>query len=237
MFLHLQVCPECPPPPPSLPLTTHQTRVLKSLEKINIPSWFRPVNKPVRQRQSQHTDKPQWKRSQEPTPDPTVRCNDEPMSHWLSSREPSACPSFSSAYSRLSSTRQAYRSPRDGSIQSWQAPTTRSYKEPYIGWRSHQPHQESVPYLLPPPQRLANSTARDGGAQADLLTNMGWLFDIILLFIYFHCIWSCEINVTKNKWKANSPVHEVGVSRLWLWQHSTQYTVGNKCLSVPEEKK
>ena len=153
------------------PLHSHRNE-MSILVGIKCHSKHRLKKYATRQRQSQHTDKPQWKKSQEQSQDPTVRSIDEPTTHWLSSRETSACPSFSSAYSRLSSTRQAYRSQRDGSIQSWQAPTTRSYKEPYIGWRSHQPHQESVPYLLPPPQRLANSTAKDGGSWADLLTNI-----------------------------------------------------------------
>ena len=144
------------------PLTTHQTRVLKSLEKINIPAWFRPSSKPSKQRQSHHSDTPGWKRNKETPIEATVTPDVEPTGHqWLSSRETSTCPSFSSCHSRWSSTHQAYRSRRDGSIQSWQAPAIHSYKQPYLGWRSHHPHKESTPYLLPPPQRLANSAARD----------------------------------------------------------------------------
>jgi len=156
------------------PLTTHQTRVLKSLEKVNIPSWFRPGSKPSKQRLTHRTDKPEWKRTKETPADPTLTQDEDPIGHqWLSSRETSTCPSFSSNYSRWSSTHQAYRTMRAGSTQSWQVPTTRSYKQPYMGWRSTNPQQEKVPYLLPPPQRLANSAAREGGgSRADLLTSL-----------------------------------------------------------------
>lgn len=102
------------------PLTTHQTRVLKSLEKINIPTWFRPSSKPSKQRQSHHSDTPGWKRNKETPLDATLTSDLEPNGHqWLSSRETSTCPSFSSCHSQWSSTHHAYRSRRDGPIQSW----------------------------------------------------------------------------------------------------------------------
>ena len=163
----MQVVPDIP----ATPLTSHQARVLKSLEKVNIPSWFKPGSHTLLQtnhsRQSPAgNNKPMWKTIKE-SPINSVPNSSElltrPAPAWpgSGSRETSTCPSYSSSYSRWSSTHREYRTIRAGSTQSWHRPNTRSYKQPYLGWRCYHPHKEEVPYLLPPPHRLANSAARE----------------------------------------------------------------------------
>ena len=157
------------PKPPATPLTVHQTRVQKSLEKINIPVWFNPSNKPVKQKQSYQSDKPGWKRDKETESLSTQTADLEPTRRqWLNSRETSTCPSFSSCHSQWSTTRRAYSSMRDGSLQSWQPPISQGYQKPYLGWRSHHQHKDHITYLSPPAQRLASSAVRE--SQSTVLT-------------------------------------------------------------------
>ena len=154
---------------PPTTLTSHQARVLKSLEKVNIPSWFRPGSHSLLQtNHNRHSpsanNKPSWKTIKE-TPINSVDNSSDHLTiiarQRTGSRETSTCPSYSSSYSRWSSTHREYRTIRAGSTQSWHPPNTRSYKQPYLGWRCYHPHKEEVPYLLPPPHRLANSAARE----------------------------------------------------------------------------
>merc|ERR1711915_258819 len=151
------------------PLTIHQTRVVTSLQKLEVPAWFKDARRPTRHRRGGEREvrrikeEKSWKKDKDAVDDPL----DIISPRWSTARETSTCRSFSSAYSRWSGSRY-----REGSAQSWH-PLSKTYRKPYLGWRNQNTTPGGSEYLMPPTERLANSkgpeswSARNSPSQAN----------------------------------------------------------------------
>ena len=158
-------------------ITPHQARVKKSLEKLNVPDWFRPspephTKAPYTPRWSrEQSNRPGWRRESSITsisttpPGYSSRATSTSRDH---STRSSPFPSHPSYHSRWSTSRLNHTSGKDSSLPPpspslsiHSSVTSHTYKQPYLGWRSQEQLTITTPeYLHTPAQRLAHSTIR-----------------------------------------------------------------------------
>ena len=148
------------------PLSEHQQRILKSLEKVSVPSWFKISNQISSKANHSPKRRPGWSQYKNSIPISTEKISNQASSTY--SRESSTCPSFISSYSRFSGglPSSRYRGIRDTSVKSCLPALdcgNSSYRQPYLGWRQTQ-HQSSEShnssFILSPTQRLARTAAQ-----------------------------------------------------------------------------
>merc|ERR1719233_1220866 len=140
----------------------YQKRVQVSMEKLNIPSWYKsPSNTPARST----PQTPRWKQSgREPSTSSSLgwrrHLAHSPSPSQTSSLERSATPLSSQRYrSRVRTMQSSSRSPSISSMNSSISSSTlpSPSKQVYLGWRSQERLNMDQDYLTSPASRLAKS--------------------------------------------------------------------------------